>query len=99
MPAPSVQPDVARPPRLLDGVKMPSTHLCLHYHIVFSTKHREPWISADMQARLHEYLGGVVRRIDGVAEAIGGIEDHVHILAGLNATHRLADVVREIKSA
>ena len=27
------------------------------------------------------------------------MEDHVHILAGLRATHRLADVLREIKSA
>jgi hypothetical protein len=24
---------------------MPSTHLSLHYHFVFSTKNREPWLA------------------------------------------------------
>ncbi|WP_338287483.1 IS200/IS605 family transposase [Luteolibacter sp. LG18] len=77
---------------------MPSTHLSLHYHVVFSTKNREPWISPSTQPRLHEYIGGVVRGLGGIPDAVGGIADHVHILLGLNATHRLADVMREIKS-
>jgi REP element-mobilizing transposase RayT len=34
-----------------------------------------------------------------VAETVGGVEDHVHILAGLSATHRLADFLRELKKA
>jgi len=34
-----------------------------------------------------------------VAETVGGVEDHVHILASLNATHRLADFLRELKKA
>ena len=33
-----------------------------------------------------------------IPEALGGIEDHVHLLIGLRATHRLADVVRDIKA-
>jgi REP element-mobilizing transposase RayT len=36
--------------------------------------------------------------LDGVPAAIGGVADHVHLLIGLNATHRLSDVMREIKS-
>jgi putative transposase len=47
--------------------------------------------------RLHAYLGGAIRTVGGVPEAIGGTSDHVHLLAGLRATHRLADVLREIK--
>ena len=31
--------------------------------------------------------------------AVGGTEDHEHILTGLRATHRLADVVKDIKVA
>jgi putative transposase len=34
-----------------------------------------------------------------VAEAIGGVEDHVHLLVGLRATHCLADFMRELKKA
>lgn len=30
---------------------------------------------------------------------IGGVADHVHLLIGLRATHCLADVLRDIKSA
>jgi putative transposase len=78
---------------------MGSTFLSLHYHIVFATKHRQPLIAAAWRPRLHEYLGGTVRGLEGVAEAIGGVEDHVHLLVGLRATHTLADFVRELKKA
>lgn len=40
----------------------------------------------------------VVRNLDGVPEAIGGVADHVHLLVGLRATACLADVVRDVKS-
>ena len=77
---------------------MPSTHLSLHYHLVFSTKDREPWFRPDLRSRVHEYLGGVIRNLHGVAHAVGGVVDHVHVFAGLRATHCLADVMRELKS-
>ena len=76
---------------------MPSTHLSLHYHIVFSTKDRHPFIADEWRNRLHEYLGGLVRVADGIPEAIGGTADHVHLLVGLRATHALASFVQDIK--
>lgn len=76
---------------------MPSTHLCLHVHVIFSTKDRLPIIDAGFRDRLHAYLGGAARTVDAVPVAVGGTEDHVHLLLGLRATHRLADVVREVK--
>jgi putative transposase len=78
---------------------MGSTFLGLHYHIVFSTKERRPFIRAEWRPRLHEYVGGTIRGLEGVPEAIGGVEDHIHILAGLRATHCLADFMRELKKA
>lgn len=77
---------------------MPSTHLSLHYHVVFSTKERQPVIAPEWRDRLHAYLGGIVRNLDGVAESVGGVADHVHLLLGLRATHCLADLVRDVKS-
>ena len=76
---------------------MSSTHLSLHYHLVFSTKDRAPIIAAAWRERLHAYIGGVVRNVEG-PEAIGGVADHVHLLIGLRATARLADVVRDLKA-
>lgn len=78
---------------------MPSTHLSLHYHIVFSTKERRAAIKDEWRDRLHGFLGGCLKTLDAVPEAIGGTSDHIHILAGLRATHRLADVVKDIKIA
>jgi putative transposase len=78
---------------------MPSTHLSLHYHVVFSTKNRHPWIDVAWRDDLHAYLGGCVKTLDGVPEEIGGVGDHVHLLLGLKGTHSLAEVLREIKTA
>jgi putative transposase len=78
---------------------MSSTHLSLHYHIIFSTKNRRPLIRKDWRERLHALLGGAIRNSGGIAESVGGTGDHVHLLVGLRASHTLADVLRDIKSA
>ncbi len=77
---------------------MPSTHLSLHYHVVFSTKDRARIIRPEWRAQLHGYIGGIIQNLDAIPESIGGTDDHVHILIGLRATHCLANVVRDIKS-
>ena len=76
---------------------MSSTYLSLHYHIVFGTKDRIPFIDASWRTKLHEYMGGVIKGLEGVPEKIGGVADHVHILVGLKSTHCLANFVREFK--
>ena len=78
---------------------MGSTYHSLHYHVVFSTKERRPLIRAEWRSRLHEYLGGAVRGLGGVAEAVGGCEDHVHLLLSLKTTAVPADMIREVKKA
>ena len=78
---------------------MGSTFYSLHYHIVFSTKERRPFIRAEWRARLHVYLGGTVRGLGGVPETVGGVEDHVHLLVSLKTTDAPANLVRELKKA
>ncbi len=78
---------------------MPSTYISLNYHVVFSTKHRDPCIDTHWRDRLHGYMGGTVSGLGGVALQVGGWNDHVHLLIGLKADHRLSDVVREVKKA
>jgi putative transposase len=88
MPHPEGVPDI-----------MPSTHLSLHVHVVFSTKNRESFIAEEWRERLHAFLGGAIRTAGCVPECIGGTSDHVHLLIGIRATHCLADVMRDIKPA
>jgi putative transposase len=78
---------------------MGSTFYSLHYHVVFSTKERRPLIRADWRPLLHEYLGGTVRGLGGVAETIGGVEDHAHLLLSLKTTDAPAGIIRELKKA
>jgi putative transposase len=78
---------------------MPSTHVSLRYHIVFSTKSRFPFIANSWRSRLHEYIGGCIRTFGGVPLQIGGVADHLHLLVGLKATHAPADLVREVKKS
>jgi len=46
---------------------------------------------------LHAYIGGILKNMTAVPEAIGGPGDHAHVLVGLRATHTLSDVVRQMK--
>ena len=76
---------------------MPATYCSLHYHATFSTKDRYPLITKDWRDKLHAYLGGILKNLDAVPLAIGGTEDHVHLLMGLRATHSVAGIMREVK--
>ena len=77
---------------------MPQSYVNLIYHLVFSTKNREPLITDAYQSRLHEYIGGIVRGQGGIALAVNGMEDHLHVLAKLRQDKALSDVLRELKA-
>ncbi len=77
---------------------MSSSYTNLLYHIVFSTKDRQPLIAADYQERLYEYIGGTIRGLGGNALAINSTEDHVHVLARLRPDKALSDVLRDLKA-
>jgi REP element-mobilizing transposase RayT len=73
------------------------TYTKLHYHVVFSTLGREPYIADDWRERLHQYIGGTIRGLGGQSLRVGGTDNHVHILVALRPSHRLSDVMREVK--
>ncbi len=77
---------------------MPKSYTRLLYHVVFSTKHREPLITESWAADLYSYLGGIVRDRRGDLIAAGGVADHIHLLVRLAADRALSDVVRDIKA-
>jgi REP element-mobilizing transposase RayT len=69
---------------------MAGTYTKLFYHIVFSTKNRERFITPTIEDELHKYISGVVRGIGGTIVEINGMPDHVHILAILPPKMRCA---------
>ena len=77
-------------------VRMSYTHLL--YHLVFSTKDRQPVIASAWESRLHAYLGGIVRDLNGQSVAINGMPDHVHLLFFLHQSASVANTVKHLKS-
>ena len=70
----------------------------LQYHIVFATKYRRPTIAESVRNDLYRYLAGIVDSKKGRILEIGGVADHVHLLASLSACFALAAVIRDIKA-
>ncbi len=75
---------------------MPSTHLSLHYHVIFSTKGRRRVIADPWRDQLHAYIGWIIRDLKAIPESVGGTGDHAHVLIGLKATHMLAGVLPQM---
>ena len=50
-----------------------------------------------MRLELHRYLGGILDNLDCQPIIIGGVEDHVHLLASLSRTCQVANMVKELK--
>jgi REP element-mobilizing transposase RayT len=77
---------------------MPQSLARLWTHLIFSTKHRFPFLS-DRQLRrdMHGYLATMLRQQDCEPIIVGGVEDHIHGLFALSRKHAIADVVKEVK--
>jgi len=69
-----------------------------HFHIVFSTKGREELIVKEIRPRLWSYMIGISRKVGIIGLAIGGIEDHVHVLAELPPAMTVPRAVNLLKS-
>ena len=76
---------------------MADTFTNLLIHFVFSTKHRIPFLHEPLRERIYEYIGGIVRQEKGILLEIGGMPDHVHILARIKPDRSVADMTRTIK--
>lgn len=66
-------------------------------HLVYSTKHRQRWIPADVRPLLFAYQAGIFQEWESPALIIGGVEDHVHALFSLSKNHALKKIVEEVK--
>lgn len=67
------------------------------YHCNFSTKERRKMISPELQDRLWAYIGGIARENGMTALAVGGTDDHAHLLIAIPATLTVSAAIREIK--
>ena len=75
-----------------------STYTQICYHVVFSTKGRQPVLKVPRREELFRYIWGILKNRQSHLYRINGVEDHLHILTSLHPTVSLADLVKDIKT-
>jgi putative transposase len=76
---------------------MANTFSSLAYHIIFSTKNRERWITPNIERRIWRIVGGVARKHKMTALQVGGIEDHLHALVLAPPTLAPSEIAQFLK--
>ena len=66
---------------------MPQSLSVVYLHLVFSTKDRRPFLRDPViRAEMHAMLGSTSGQLQCPSVLVGGVEDHVHILAPVTKT-------------
>jgi putative transposase len=69
-----------------------------HIHLVFSTKDRRDTIAREWQPRMWAYIAGICKNHEMVCLAVGGTQNHVHLLLQLPPKLALAKAVLLLKA-
>jgi putative transposase len=77
---------------------MPHSYSQNVVHVVFSTKNRSKLVPKQFQPKLWAYIAGVCKNHEIHVEAIGGTDDHIHLLIRVPATMSVAKAILTIKS-
>jgi putative transposase len=78
---------------------MPKAYTALFYHFIWATWKRQPFLKAEIQDGLYGYIGYKCKDYGGVAYAINGMEEHIHVVVRLPATVAVADIVGKLKGS
>jgi putative transposase len=71
-------------------------HVC-YYHFVWSTKHREPLLVADVETLVYDTIKRKSESLKSPILAINGTADHVHVAVSLSLTVSVAVWVKQVK--
>lgn len=71
----------------------------LYYHLVWVTRERQPYITNELEPALYGFIVGKVESLGGKVKAIGGIENHIHLITSIPPNFSVADFVKRIKGS
>lgn len=69
----------------------------LFYHLVWATKNREPLITAARETLLYGDICSRANRLGCIPYAVGGTEDHIHVILSIPPSLSISDVVKQLK--
>jgi len=81
------------------SLKMSKNNIHAYYHIVFSTKNRERFLSVEIQPAFYKMIWNKCVEINCMPIMINGMEDHIHLLIEANPTISIAKTLKEIKGS
>ena len=71
----------------------------VYLHLVFSTQDRQPFLlDPDLRRSVHAYLATVSNDYGCPAILVGGVEDHVHLLARFGRQCTQSDWAKKVKA-
>ena len=71
----------------------------LYYHLVWATKERQPLISPQKETELYHYIISKADTLNCIVHAIGGTENHIHLIVSIPPTQSIAEFVKNIKGS
>ncbi|PSF34472.1 IS200/IS605 family transposase [Aphanothece hegewaldii CCALA 016] len=71
----------------------------LYYHLVWATKNRYPYLTSEKEKKLYPYIIGKADSLNTIIHAIGGIEDHIHLVASIPPSISITDFVKNLKGS
>lgn len=77
---------------------MPNTYSQITIHAVFAVKYRDNFIVKEWRNDLHRYISGIINGKGAKSLAVGGWDDHVHILFGMPVTASISDFMSAVKA-
>ena len=77
---------------------MANTYTKLNIHIVFHVKSTGITIRQKDLGQVFAYIGGIIRNVGGYPITVGGITNHIHILATMPKTMSVSEFVQKIKA-
>ena len=75
---------------------MSHNYLRLFYHFVWATWDRTPLLTGEIEEKAYALIRNQIPD-GGEVIALGGVEDHVHLLVSLPPTLLLTDVLKSVK--
>jgi len=76
---------------------MSNTYTQLHVQIIFAVENRMSLIKKEIQEQVYKYIIAIIHNHNCKVIAIGGLEDHIHILIGFRPNQSISDLVQNIK--
>ena len=70
-----------------------------YYHLIWATKGRQNLIISQREASLYKYSIGKANFLGSIIHAIGGTENHIHIVASIPPNLAISDFVKNIKGS